>query len=119
MILFDLIRQPCIITRFSSSCMLCLERARFGVEILGDFVAEVDSPFGMGILEKLASKKETWDSDYTKIQSLIVLRHRERRNRFFNHFKAHKVLDKLFNMLLDCKEVSHTVSFHSVFIGGC
>ncbi|KAI6225874.1 hypothetical protein M3Y95_00743200 [Aphelenchoides besseyi] len=51
MIIFGLLRRPCLIERFATPCAECLKRYHLGIDLLQTIILHTDSPFGVGILE--------------------------------------------------------------------
>uniref|UniRef100_A0A1I7S1Y8 BTB domain-containing protein n=1 Tax=Bursaphelenchus xylophilus TaxID=6326 RepID=A0A1I7S1Y8_BURXY len=101
LLVFELIRRPCLSTRFARICSECAEKSRYGFEILNDFVNEVDSSFGMGVLNMQISSMEQKTHLYGLLNGLLLLKSSERRSRFSERVKP---LEGIFEYLKQCLE---------------
>lgn len=103
-----LIRQPCLLKRFCTSCDQCVERARFGQEILTELISQTDNAFGIGILEQHCSSGGE-KFIYGLLNGLILLRLTENRNRFIQRWRPiPTLLDKIGDTLRNGTQVNTT-----------
>jgi hypothetical protein len=110
-----LIRQPCLLKRFCNPCDLCIERARFGQEILTELIAQIDSAFGVAILEQHCSSADE-KFIYALLNGLILLRLTENRNRFIQRWRPiQTLLDKISDLLRSGTPVKSNKPFYLIF----
>ncbi|CAD5207841.1 unnamed protein product [Bursaphelenchus okinawaensis] len=101
MLIFELIKRPCMTKRFVQTCSDCAEKARSGFEILNDFVGEVDSPFGLGVLNSQINSLEKENHLYGLLNGLLLIKSPSRRNRFCERSKP---LEGIFEYIKDVLE---------------
>jgi hypothetical protein len=106
MIIFGLIRRRCMLKRFTASCQTCVERARFGCDILSELISQADTPFGVGILEEHCGQVGD-DFIYALMNGLILLRLADNRKRFLQRWKPiEALLAKVSEILINEEPVS-------------
>lgn len=109
-----LIRQPCLVKRFCVPCNKCIERARFGREILTELTSQTDSSFGIGILELHCSQA---NNIHALLNGLVLLRVTDHRNCFIQRWKPMQtVFDKVKEILLNESMVSFSLLFRCLIV---
>ncbi|KAI6178603.1 hypothetical protein M3Y98_00518600 [Aphelenchoides besseyi] len=95
MIIFGLLRRPCLMERFATPCAECLKRYQLGIDLLQTIMLHTDSSFGVGILED----QYALDGDrrtYALLQGLTLLSRQESRNRLYARWNPINSLLKTF-----------------------
>lgn len=96
-----LVKQPCLLKRFTLPCDKCFERARYGREILNELTNQTDNPFGIGLLEQHCAYLDD-RFIYSLLNGLTLLRISENRNRFIQRWRPIKtILDRISEILLN------------------
>lgn len=105
-----LIRRECHLRRFSPVCAACAEKSRVGCEIIAELVAQVETPFGAAVLDDQLASGDEEQRRYMMMMGLTLLRHIDRRQRFYARYDPiNLLLQTLASTLIDKKAVGDAI----------
>lgn len=108
-----LVRQPCLLRRFAADCPVCTQRFKAGFDILRCLNTELDSPYGLGVLEGRLTSPNLLpqDTQHSLLDGLVLVKDIERRKRFNLRWRPVKrLLDYVGEKLEQMKEVGRLLS---------